>query len=215
MTNQKSTIKNPDYARSISSKHMIGNRGFQSFTPFPSLGFTLIELLVVITIIGILATIFFGTFTASQRQARDSQRKFDLKNIQAALEQYKADTGNYPITYAPPGVTTCGGWDFSNGCPYPQNNWITELVPKYIQKMPNDPLYTNTGAPPWTGGFIYGYFSGAYCTVQAGQSYLLVAHLENASDPAATDASGKNSVTIGGCTWPGAGYPGSYVLTSP
>ncbi len=51
-------------------------------------GFTLIELLVVISIIGILAALAMVSFTASQRQARDTARKSDLKQYQTALESF-------------------------------------------------------------------------------------------------------------------------------
>lgn len=46
----------------------------------------MIELLVVISIIGILASIGLVSFSGAQKQARDSQRKSDLKQYQSALE---------------------------------------------------------------------------------------------------------------------------------
>lgn len=51
-------------------------------------GFTLIEMLVVISLIGILAALALVSFSASQKQARDTTRKSDLKQYQTALEQY-------------------------------------------------------------------------------------------------------------------------------
>lgn len=62
-----------------------------------SFGFTLVELLVVISVIGILASIVLVSFTASQKQARDTQRKSDVKQYQLALENF-ANKGNslYP-----------------------------------------------------------------------------------------------------------------------
>lgn len=51
-------------------------------------GFTLIELLVVISIIGVLAGLALVSFSGSQKQARDTQRKNDLRQYQTALENF-------------------------------------------------------------------------------------------------------------------------------
>lgn len=59
-------------------------------------GFTLLELLVVIAIIAILASVGLGSYTRSQRKARDARRRSDLKQIQNALEQYYSINGSYP-----------------------------------------------------------------------------------------------------------------------
>jgi len=62
-----------------------------------SKAFTLIELLVVISIIGILASLALVSYTRSQKQARDTRRKSDLKQYQAALESYANSSGSlYP-----------------------------------------------------------------------------------------------------------------------
>jgi prepilin-type N-terminal cleavage/methylation domain-containing protein len=62
-----------------------------------NLGFTLIELLVVISIIGILASLALVSFTAAQKQARDAQRKNDLKQYQTALEAYANKNTTYVL----------------------------------------------------------------------------------------------------------------------
>lgn len=61
-------------------------------------GFTLIELIIVFAILGALASIFIINFPASQRRARDTQRRSDIKQYQTALEVYaNKTTGNvYP-----------------------------------------------------------------------------------------------------------------------
>lgn len=60
-------------------------------------GFTLVELLVVISVVGILASVVLVTFTGSQKQARDTQRKSDLKQYQTALENFaNRNNGLYP-----------------------------------------------------------------------------------------------------------------------
>ena len=60
-------------------------------------GFTLIELLVVISVIGILASLAIVSFSGSQKQARDTQRKSDLKQFQNSLELFaNRNDGNFP-----------------------------------------------------------------------------------------------------------------------
>lgn len=63
----------------LNTKYKILNSGF---------GFTLIELLVVISIIGILAGLVLVSFTTSQKQTRDTQRKNDLFRYRELLEQF-------------------------------------------------------------------------------------------------------------------------------
>lgn len=60
-------------------------------------GFTLIELLVVISIIGLLAGLALLSFSTSQKQARDANRKSDIKQYQAGLELYaNKNNGFFP-----------------------------------------------------------------------------------------------------------------------
>ncbi|MBI2590670.1 MAG: type II secretion system protein [Candidatus Blackburnbacteria bacterium] len=63
-----------------------------------SRGFTLIELLVAISIIGILSSLLFVSYTSIQKNTRDTQRKSDLKQYLTALESYaSANNSLYPI----------------------------------------------------------------------------------------------------------------------
>ncbi|MBY0309532.1 prepilin-type N-terminal cleavage/methylation domain-containing protein [Patescibacteria group bacterium] len=69
-------------------------------------GFTLIELMVVITIIGILMAIIYVNFNESRKSARDKIRQTTLSDLQLAVEQYKAQNGQYPER----GCGSSGSW---------------------------------------------------------------------------------------------------------
>ena len=99
-------------------------------------GFTLIELLIVLAIIGVLTSFLMANFLNARLRARDAQRKADLRQIQAALELYRADQGSYP----PAPLPACG-------------SSLVAGSTNYMQKIPCDPTgsgqyaytYTTTG----------------------------------------------------------------------
>jgi hypothetical protein len=64
---------------------------------------------------------------SADAKSRDAQRKRDLADIQKAFEQYKSDTGAYPSVSA---ETQLGS----------SATLFNALVPKYLTKMPVDPL---------------------------------------------------------------------------
>jgi len=140
-------------------------------------GFTLIELLIAITIIGILATLSITNFIGIKQRARDGKRKSDVSQIQAALEQYRADQGSYP---ADASLSACG-----SSLKDPDNT-IT-----YIRNIPCDPMGTRGT-----------YNSGIYAYTSSGTTYSLVGCLENKSDSqglAATDANFPVGVATTNC----------------
>jgi prepilin-type N-terminal cleavage/methylation domain-containing protein len=59
-------------------------------------GFTLIELLVVIGIIVVLAGMLFAALPAIQRVKTTSRLRTELRQVQTAIEAYKAKLGYYP-----------------------------------------------------------------------------------------------------------------------
>ncbi len=118
-------------------------------------GFTLIELLIVIAIIGVLAALLMVNFVGVRQRARDAQRKSDLRQIQSALEIYRADNGNYPTTTSDFPTATCG-----TGVHFIKNGTSTT----YMQTIPCDPL----GAP-----YVFSFTS---------TTYSITACLENTSD---------------------------------
>ncbi len=118
-------------------------------------GFTLIELLLAIVIIGILATIIVVNFINVRARARDTQRKSDLKQIQAALELYRQDQGSYPSTNG----ISCGA-AFTGG------------TATYMTKIPCDPVNS--------GQLKYNYISP---WLTGPGTYALFTCLENLNDP--------------------------------
>ncbi|GFO56223.1 type II secretion system protein GspG [Geomonas sp. Red276] len=63
-----------------------------------SRGFTLIELMVVIVILGILAAVVAPKIIGRSDDAKISDAKVQIRNIETALKLYKLDNGFYPST---------------------------------------------------------------------------------------------------------------------
>lgn len=105
-------------------------------------GFTLIELLIVIAIISLLTSVILGSLSTARINSREGIRVENLRTLQTALELYYTDYGRYPKTFEPGASLVkhgeCGG--------YP-NNYIPDLVPKYIGKLPSDPALDCSGVP--------------------------------------------------------------------
>ncbi len=59
--------------------------------------FTLVELIIVITILAILATIWFMSFQSYTLDARDGKRKAELWEVRTALEIYKTKKWTLPM----------------------------------------------------------------------------------------------------------------------
>lgn len=71
-------------------------------------GFTLIELLIVIAIIGILASVLFSTFGATQTRAKESKALQGMKNAQTAAATCTLGT-SASIIAAESGGSVCAG----------------------------------------------------------------------------------------------------------
>ncbi len=59
-------------------------------------GFTFVELLVACAVLGILATIVYGSLSSMRAKARDTERKTEIEQLRLALRLYKDQTGSYP-----------------------------------------------------------------------------------------------------------------------
>jgi general secretion pathway protein G len=61
-------------------------------------GFTLIEIMVVIVILGLLAALVVPKLIGRTEEAKKTQVRLQIKNIQQALELFKLDNGFFPTT---------------------------------------------------------------------------------------------------------------------
>jgi prepilin-type N-terminal cleavage/methylation domain-containing protein len=151
--------------------------------------FSIIELLVVISIIGILSTLGFYSYSTSKMKARDTVRKQDLNSLQLATKLYFTQEKHYPIDtgskYAICSATAVVG---------DKQNWTdlqTALNP-FLSSLPTDPLARCTGAYPYADSANpkndYLYY------VRTGNRYAYWASLENRNDPARNKTSPYNTI---------------------
>lgn len=68
------------------------------------LGFTLIELLVVISIISLLSTIVISSTKQTREKAQISKFIQEMNQVQKAIELYKSNNGEYPVTLNSTGI---------------------------------------------------------------------------------------------------------------
>ena len=128
-------------------------------------------------IIGILATAGVFAYQSVLKDTRDARRKTDLKEIQIALENYKAVNGTYPLNTDD---NNCG-WDVSD-----VGTFINPLLTGgFLKKQPTDPkpglsyLYCTTGA--W--GYRYYRYLGTESSSGCGKPhYIIGARMENSSN---------------------------------
>ena len=139
-------------------------------------GFTIVELLIVIVVIAILAAISIVAYNGIQQRARDTERMSELTSLQKALELYHADNDAYPLCGATgPNSTNALGSGAVTSC------LTDDLVPKYIQSIPTDPINSSS--------YIYRYGTGykknsaiSYST-NTSDNYILGVKQESSSGP--------------------------------
>ncbi len=61
-------------------------------------GFTLLELMVVIVILGLLAALVVPKLIGRTEEAKRTQSRLQIKNLEQALQLFKLDNGFYPAT---------------------------------------------------------------------------------------------------------------------
>src|SRR5512139_1806714 len=61
-------------------------------------GFTLIEIMVVIVILGLLAALVVPKLIGRTEEAKKTQARVQIRNVEQALELFKLDNGFFPAT---------------------------------------------------------------------------------------------------------------------
>ena len=107
-------------------------------------GFTLIELIVAMAILALVSSGLLGNFLSSQKKARDSQRKSDLKQLQNALEAFANDhQGRYPDDDGSGNIAACpapaDGGLTGGSCQWGLGEFKMTDGAIYIKKMVEDP----------------------------------------------------------------------------
>lgn len=80
----------------VLQRHILQNK--RSLSLIYSRGFTLIELMVVIVILGILAAIIAPRIVGRADEAKVTEAKVQISNLETALKMYRLDNGQYPTT---------------------------------------------------------------------------------------------------------------------
>jgi len=114
-------------------------------------GFTLIELLVVMTIVATLLTLVVPRYLGHLERSREAVLRENLSVIRQSIDQYKADTNQYPPS-------------------------LSALVEKrYIRAVPQDPITERNDSwivtPPPEGEGVYNVQSGAEGQARDGSYY--------------------------------------------
>ncbi len=136
------------------------------------LGFTLIDLLVTLSFVGLILSLTLTSVNTIRASGYDTTRKSEMKQLQTALELYHNDHNSYPTTrnvwY---GNSPMGGYE---------KEWVPNLAPKYISKLPSDPVYTPNACGGWGGTYLYR---------SNGTDYKLIDHCPQVSNIASVSSS--------------------------
>lgn len=126
----------------------------------PSRGFTLIELLVVITVISILAGIVLNTAGYMQKKAARNRAETEIAALSAALENYKAQYGDYPVGNQDTNATNNGFLRTALGGVTNSNNPIGKVFfefPAGMSAKGGAAAGSNSVMDPFGAGYGYQY----------------------------------------------------------
>jgi len=130
--------------------------------------FTLVEIIVVVSIVALLTTFGFSSYTSAQRRARDTKRVADMNELINAINLFQLERRRGPIEddFCESSIGNAG-----SSCPVnpPQTGWVqgglwNDLVGGgYLKELPIDPLnnsqyyyyYEPTNPPPNSGGQLW------------------------------------------------------------
>ena len=110
-------------------------------------GFTIVELIVVIVVIAILVSITSLAYRETQKNARNEARKTDVAVLMGAIEEYRADKGDYPkntSTCDAPGTSTTQCWR--------DEIWTMLKDQGYLREIPHPDASAPTPAYNTAGG---------------------------------------------------------------
>jgi prepilin-type N-terminal cleavage/methylation domain-containing protein len=104
------------------------------------IGFTLIEILVTISIVGILSSVIYASFSDARHSAQNKSFAVELKEVQLALESYKAQNSRYPDALSSANsacASTAGGVDYAKEASCGGTQIIIGLTPEFLAKLPS------------------------------------------------------------------------------
>lgn len=102
-------------------------------------GFTLVELLISLSIVAVVFGVVLTSTAQVQRNARNSERQTDLRNIQSALQLYFADQNFFPDNSFNLSSDFDNSLTSSDGNPNPGAS-----AKIYLRQIPKDPLNTSS-----------------------------------------------------------------------
>lgn len=108
-------------------------------------GLTFLELLVVLLILSIISVMATGVYQQQVRRARLAAARFEIREIEEAVERYEADVGEFP----PSSSGTIGTQDLLSITPYNGNGFLFRALQ---QSMSGDPI--NPSSPEWRGPYL-------------------------------------------------------------
>lgn len=109
------------------------------------LAFTFVEIIVSITILVILSTLWFYSYSQHLSDARDTERKSDFANIMSSLKLHKQKRATYPSPWSSTDIV------YSWGIVAIQWRFDDSVVISTLDKLPKDPyikvpyIYSVTG----------------------------------------------------------------------